>query len=495
MVLAIALLAASAALGLAADAAAPRFVGASTAAVGRASTLDVARPNVSSGDLMLAAIEVRQPRGGRLTAPSDWRLIRRDRAAARHGTALVQALYYKLAGDGEPPSYQWQLSKAAAGVGAIVAYRGVDESSPIAASSGHSSHNVRLIRAPKLRRRPTGSVLVGFFGHSGLTAVKPPAGLTERLDRGNGRGRSGLRLESVDGRGRSLIGPKRARTSQKQRLAIGQLVALRGAGAGPPGQSPCGGGKAPAHYDHVVWILFENHSYSSIIGSSSAPYFNQLAKACGLATNYNAITHPSLPNYIALTSGSTQGITDDGDPSRHPLDVPSIYNQLRGGKSRSLQESMPGNCRLSSSGEYLPRHNPEVYYTNVRSDCASYDVPLGSSADISARFTFVTPNRCNDMHSCSVSTGDTWLSRFLPRLLSSGQYRAGKTAVFITFDEGTHSDNRVATIVVAPSVHPGARTATAYTHYSLLRTSEEMLGLGLLGNAASAMSMRAAFGL
>jgi hypothetical protein len=245
----------------------------------------------------------------------------------------------------------------------------------------------------------------------------------------------------------------------------------------------------------VIWILFENHSYGSIINSSSAPYFNHLASLCGLATDYSAISHPSLPNYIALTSGATQGITDDGSPSQHPLAVPSIFSQLPAGGSRSLEESMPANCSLSSSGRYVARHNPEAYYTNARADCGAYDVPLGSPADISARFTFVTPDLCSDMHDCSVATGDAWLSNFLPSLLGSNEYRAGKTAIFITFDEGSGGDNRVATLVVAPPVHPGSRSATPYTHYSLLRTTEQMLGLGLLGNAASAASMMAAFGL
>jgi hypothetical protein len=174
--------------------------------------------------------------------------------------------------------------------------------------------------------------------------------------------------------------------------------------------------------------------------------------------------------------------------------VRSIFSQLRGGASRSLQGSMPSNCALRDAGRYAVRHNPEAYYTNVRADCGSYDVPLRKPANISARFTFVTPNACSDMHDCSVTTGDSWPATFLPPLLSSRAYRAGKTAIFVTFDEGSGS-NHIVTIVVAPSVRPGARVGAAYTHYSLLRTTEEMLGLGLLGGAASAPSMRAGFGL
>jgi phosphatidylinositol-3-phosphatase len=258
---------------------------------------------------------------------------------------------------------------------------------------------------------------------------------------------------------------------------------------------PCGTTTtAPATYDHVVWILMENHSYNEIIGSPSAPYINQIAGQCGLATNYFAVSHPSLPNYIALTSGSTQGITDDNPPSSHPLNVPSIFSQLDPGNWRSLEESMPSNCDKSDSGEYAVRHDPATYYTNL-SDCSTLDVPLGSTPDLSAKFTFVTPNLIDDMHDGTVQQGDTWLSTFLPKVLSSAEYQAGKTAVYITWDEDDGSqNNQVSTIVIAPSVTPGTRSSTQFTHYSMLRTTEEQLGLGLLGNAATATSMRSAFG-
>jgi phosphatidylinositol-3-phosphatase len=253
----------------------------------------------------------------------------------------------------------------------------------------------------------------------------------------------------------------------------------------------------PATYQHVVWVVMENKSYSEIIGSGSAPYLNQLARQCGVASNFFAETHPSLPNYIAMTSGSTQGITDDNGPSSHPLGVPSIFSQLgTGGAWRSLQESMPSNCYLSNSGSYAVRHNPATYYTNIRSDCSLYDVPLGATPDISARFTFVTPNLCNDMHDCSVATGDSWLSSFVPKLFASSEYQAGATAVFITWDEDDSSaSNHIATIVASPTTTPGTVSSTSFNHYSMLRTTEEMLGLSALGNAGSATSMRSAFGL
>jgi hypothetical protein len=262
-----------------------------------------------------------------------------------------------------------------------------------------------------------------------------------------------------------------------------------------PTSGPCTDAVAPATYDHVVWIVFENHSYSEIAGSSSAPYFNSIANQCALATSYFAVTHPSLPNYIAMTSGSTQGITDDAAPSSHPLGVNSIFQQVGQGW-RSLEESMPSNCALTSSGLYAVKHNPAAYYTNIRTDCATLDVPLGSTPNVSARFTFVTPNLCNDMHDCSIATGDAWLASFLPKVLASAEYKAGKTAVFITFDEDDSSQsNQIFTAVVAPSVRAGTRDGTRYTHYSLLRTAEEMLGVPVLGNAQTATSMRPGLGV
>jgi len=240
----------------------------------------------------------------------------------------------------------------------------------------------------------------------------------------------------------------------------------------------------------------ENHSYSEVIGSASAPYENQLAGQCGSASRMFAESHPSLPNYIAMTSGSTQGITDDNGPAAHPLAVPSVFSLTSGGW-RSLEESMPSNCDLSDSGQYAVRHNPAAYYTNIRTECATLDVPLGVTPDVSARFTFVTPNLCNDTHDCSVQTGDTWLQGFLPKVFGSAEYQAGRTAVFLTWDEDDSSmSNQIPTLVIAPSVVPGTAPTATFNHYSLLRTTEEMLGLSpLLGSSATATSMRSAFNL
>jgi phosphatidylinositol-3-phosphatase len=256
----------------------------------------------------------------------------------------------------------------------------------------------------------------------------------------------------------------------------------------------------------------ENKAYSQIIGNTSAaPYENQLAAQCGLATNYHAATHPSLPNYIAATSGDYWGIGDDNPPSSHPLAVPSIYSQVKaaGRQWRDYEESAPGNCPLSSSGTYAVKHDPAPYYTGIRTDCANWDIPMGTTSsgaflnDLNngtlPAFAFVTPNLCNDTHDCSIQTGDAWLQAWIPKIVASSNYKAGNTVLFLTWDEDDGSaSNRVATIVVSPTTPAGTQSGTSFTHYSLLKTTEQLLGIGtFLAHAGDAgtQSMRADFHL
>lgn len=291
------------------------------------------------------------------------------------------------------------------------------------------------------------------------------------------------------------------RVSLAAAVAVASLTTLAparpAAAAIPSASAPCGiVATPPTAWHHVVWIVMENHSYSEVIGSSAAPYVNTLAPACGLATDYLGVAHPSLPNYIAMTSGGTQGITDDNPPSSHPLSVPSIFSQLGLGSWRALEESMTTTCQQTNGGQYAVRHDPAAYYTNISTQCAVQDVPLLPVPDLSAPFTFITPNVCDDMHDCSVATGDSWLSTEMSRIVDTPQYLEGDTAVFITWDEDDGSaGNHVPFLVVAPSVVPGTTSGTAYDHYAMLRTTEAMLGLGFLGTAASAPDFRFKFNL
>jgi hypothetical protein len=267
-----------------------------------------------------------------------------------------------------------------------------------------------------------------------------------------------------------------------------------GATHGATSSSPCGVRGAVAHYDHVVWIVLENVGYS-VVGSPDAPYLNGLGDKCALATNDFAISHPSLPNYVALTSGSTLGVADDAEPSVHPLRAPSIFSQLHG-NWRTLAESMPQPCDRVTSGSYAARHNPAAYYVNLGGSCLRNDVALSAPLNVSAAFTFIAPNVCHDMHSCAVSNGDQWLARYVPSILASELYRSDRLVLFITFDENdTQSTNRVPTWVIAPTVPRGERVGAALTHYSLLRTTETLLRLPLLAAAGTARSMVGPFHL
>ena len=257
---------------------------------------------------------------------------------------------------------------------------------------------------------------------------------------------------------------------------------------------PCVGAPNPTRWNHVIWIWMENKPATAVVGSPSAPYITGLAGACASATDYHGVAHPSLPNYLAATSGSVHGVTDDGPPSAHPLSGESVFGQVAaaGLQWRAYNESMPTACAQASAGTYAAKHNPAVYYTAISTECQMFDVGIDQlSTDIAAdslpSFAFVTPNLCNDMHDCPIATGDAWLKGMLPTLLGSAAYKRGDTAIFVVWDEddGSHN-NRVPLLVIAPPVKPGTSIATRLDHYGLLRTTEGMLGLAPLGNAASA---------
>ena len=280
---------------------------------------------------------------------------------------------------------------------------------------------------------------------------------------------------------------------------------------------PCGTQAKPGTYRHVIWIWMENHSYGTIIGSSQAPYINGLARECGLATNDHNVTHPSLPNYVAATSGLSYSALHSFLPDCNPTSscdtsAKSIFGQ--GESWKSYEESMPSNCDHSNSGNYAVRHNPAVYYTTLHG-CSSGDVPYTHLATDLAHsqlpaFSFITPNLIDDMHNGTIADGNTWLSHNLPTILGSAEYRNGSTVVFVTWDEGeggnyatgeqcaTNTSDvscHVATLVISPSTKTGTRSGTLFNHYSLLATAEQLLGLSKLGLASSATTMTKAFNL
>ncbi len=263
---------------------------------------------------------------------------------------------------------------------------------------------------------------------------------------------------------------------------------------------PCGTAPvAPRHYLHVVWIWMENHDWSSVIGAPDPPYLTGLARECATDTAWSSVGSPSLPNYLGAVSGSTLGVRDDGDPGMHSFAADNLFRQVRsaGGTERSYVESMPLPCDLVSSGTYAAKHNPAVYFDGPgdRAACHADDLPLTGLASVLVggslpTFTSITPDICDDMHSCPVATGDRWLAAWVPRILASPAYRSGTTVVVVVFDEPTP----LANVVIAPAIRPGTVSGAPVDHYSLLHATEAALGLPLLGRAASARNLRDVLG-
>jgi phospholipase C len=291
--------------------------------------------------------------------------------------------------------------------------------------------------------------------------------------------------------------------------------------------SPCGTVTTAPTYKHVIIIMDENQSYSDIVGSSQAPYINSLASECGLASEYHNITHDSLPNYLSITSGiafsKLAPFDNDCTPSSS-CEVTSNNLFHQAGSWKEYAEGMPSNCYKSDSGNYAPKHNPAVYYTDL-SNCPANDVPLGttsnspllknfSSESTAPAFSYLTGNLCDDMHGASgcesglIGKGDTWLSTWIPLITQSKIYQDGDTAIFLVWDEGAGGstgekcyDNtsdqscHVPAIVIAPSVKAGTVVPAQFDHWSTMKTIEQMLGLTQIGQAKTATSMESAFNL
>jgi len=251
-----------------------------------------------------------------------------------------------------------------------------------------------------------------------------------------------------------------------------------------PSPSPSPSPAAAAAQSHVFVIVMENRSYSQALAGR---YTSQLAKDYGVATNYHGITHPSLPNYLAMTSGSTWGISDD---AFHNLPAGGLGTQLTkaGVPWRAYMEGMSNGC-FRSGYPYALKHNPFAYYgsacpaqvvpfTGFASDMASTDVP---------RFVWITPGLCNDGHDCSTAVADGWLAKTVPMILATSAWKDGGV-LFITWDEGEDSANSVLTLVIHP--HPQVHSSNqSYNHYSLLAAIEDSLGVSRLGVAARASPM------
>ncbi len=265
-------------------------------------------------------------------------------------------------------------------------------------------------------------------------------------------------------------------------LAILASVGAASDAAAPP---------VPA-FMHVAVIVFENKEYSSVIGSASAPTFTRLARSYATLTSYDAVAHPSLPNYIAMVSGSTQDITTDCTACQ--VNASNLVDALeKAGKTwRVYAEGLPyAGFTGPFFGRYAKKHDPFMYFRDIvrNPDRRQHVVPLaalrndarvGSLPD----FAFVIPDLCHSTHDCSVRTGDRWLRSQIPLLVHQPD-----TAVFVVFDEGASNlggGGHVPALVAGTAVKAHSRYTATTGHYGLLRTIEDAWGLDHLGRSGAA---------
>lgn len=275
----------------------------------------------------------------------------------------------------------------------------------------------------------------------------------------------------------------------------------------------------PSAIQTVFVIVMENHNWSSILGSDSAPYLNSLLTRddASYADEYYNPTrlHPSLPNYLWMEAGTNFGIRDDNAPAiNHQATTDHLVTQLEnaGITWRSYQEGIDGTtCPLTSDGLYAPKHNPMIYFDDVTDTndpastrCIEHVRPYAElAADLTAgtvaQYNFITPDQCHDMHNSSgcdstdsIRNGDDWLSRELPAILASEAYLHG--IVFITWDEGVLVDGPIGMIVLSPLAKGhGYHNDIHYTHGSLLRTVETIFRVPLLRDAPWQTDLRDLF--
>jgi hypothetical protein len=254
----------------------------------------------------------------------------------------------------------------------------------------------------------------------------------------------------------------------------------------------------------VLTVVIENHSVRQM--QSAMPYLNSLAKRYGYATDYRAVQHPSLPNYLAIAFGTTAGVHDDKPPAQHHVRGDSIFSlaEQAGTGARLYAESMPSRCQKTSAYPYAVRHNPWAYGS---AGCATGDVPAGTPR--SGRLHddaragrlpcagMMIPNVLSDAHDRSLARADRYLKTWLPGLMAGPDFRSGRLAIVVTADEDDRSsaENRVLTVVISRSVRHVVVRKTL-THYSLTRLYNTVCQeKSYLGKAATAPSMQTAFGL
>ncbi len=272
------------------------------------------------------------------------------------------------------------------------------------------------------------------------------------------------------------------------------------------------------NFQHVFVIMMENTSFTSLIGNKNAPWINFAARTYGFATNYTGVAHPSQPNYIAATSGSTNGVVNDNDVT---IDVPNIVDQIEG-SGRTWKAYMQSFSLCSTPLDhacgnqlYERKHNPFISYTDVQNNPARVANVVDFSqfsTDLANKnvpdFSWISPDQCSDMHGrvgpssdpCNfgnvqglIATGDAFLSSTVSAIMSSSAFN-GNSVIIITWDESDFPFNdtsgccdanpgggHVVTLTISHSDHSSRTSNVAYNHYSMLATVEGGWKLGCLG--------------
>jgi len=269
-------------------------------------------------------------------------------------------------------------------------------------------------------------------------------------------------------------------------MLLAALVLVAGAGAAPRAVPP---------FEHVFVVVLENKARDHVLGSPGARAFKAFAARGAVLRGYRGVARPSLPNYLALVSGSTHGIRSDCTECtvRGRSLADTLEAAGRTWKTYAERLPRPGwTGAVAANGRYAKKHVPFLYFRRVlsRPERLRRVVPLAQlSRDLAARrlpdFALVVPDMCHDMHDCSVAVGDAWLRRFLPPLV-----RLRDSVVFVVFDESNTADKRVPALALGPFVRPGVRLARPTSHYGLLRTIEDAWSLPRLGRSADAAGIR-----
>ena len=296
-------------------------------------------------------------------------------------------------------------------------------------------------------------------------------------------------------------GPSDASSTTSSPPSRSSAVSASASSSGPSSSGPSAGGTTTAGFSKVLLVVLENHSRQRAL--AGMPLLAKRADQNAVAARSYAVTHPSLPNYLAIAGGSTFGVHDDDPPSRHQVAGASVFGQVidSGGTAKTYAEGMSRPCQLQDGGRYAVKHNPWAYFADAseRAACLRNDVRSGTPRagplhdDVVAgrlpTFSLLLPDLCNDAHDCSLATADRWLDGWVAAIADGDDFRTGRLLVVITFDEDDHhAGNHILTVLLHPSLH-GVTISQRFDQYAVSGLVSRLVGAQPLRRAASATDL------